>query len=93
MVFKLLSVSDDVCSFFKNKPKKKVLKKKKHFLDFCVFLSTTSRSHQKFLDQLGGVVGQLISRRTSYEDTEPPGVAGIAGEGKDCCTYMSGLSR
>lgn len=27
MVFKLLFVSDDVCSFFKNKPKKKVLKK------------------------------------------------------------------
>ena len=75
----------------KTNQKKKVLKKNISLTS--VFLSTTSRSHQKFLDQLGGVVGQLISRRTSYEDTEPPGVAGIAGEGKHCCTYMNGLSR
>lgn len=38
MVFKLLFVSDDVCSFFKNKSKKKKKKsKKKPFLDSCVF--------------------------------------------------------
>ena len=37
MVFKLLFLSDDVCSFFKNKTKKKSLKKKKTALTPVLF--------------------------------------------------------
>ena len=46
--------------------------KKKHFLDSCVFLLTTSRNHRKFLRLVGagGVVGQLISKRTRVMKTQ-----------------------
>ena len=69
-------------------------KKKKHFLDSCVFLLTTSRNHRKFIRLVGGSGRSAHQQKSkSYENTEPPHVAGTAGEGKECCTYINELSR
>lgn len=46
MAFKLLFLSDDVCSFFKNKPKEKKCLKKT-ISDYCVLLNTCQQEPSK----------------------------------------------